>query len=90
MILDYIIYSYEHEDLIVKVKSLTQETVTDVAKLSLLLDKTFKDTLKTLKYVFAALDSVKIKFDALQTTIHEKIEDFKTIVVSTLTQFLKP
>ncbi|KAK4367054.1 hypothetical protein RND71_014934 [Anisodus tanguticus] len=63
---------------------------TDVAKLKMLLEKTSKDALKTLKNIFSMLDYVDIKFDALQTTIHEKIEDFKIVVVSTLTYFLKP
>ncbi|KAJ8538284.1 hypothetical protein K7X08_014824 [Anisodus acutangulus] len=71
-------------DLLVKVKSITQKIGIDVAKFRMLLEKTSKDVLKTLKHVFSALDSVEIKFDALQTTIHETFEYFKNIVVATL------
>ncbi|KAJ8552811.1 hypothetical protein K7X08_020204 [Anisodus acutangulus] len=77
------------QDLLFKVKFVTQETCIDVSKLKMLLEKTSKDALKTLKNVFSALDSVEIKFDALQATIHEKIEDFKNDVVETLMHFLK-
>ncbi|KAJ8555793.1 hypothetical protein K7X08_013289 [Anisodus acutangulus] len=43
------------QDLIVKVKSVTQKTCTDVAKFRMLLEYTSKDAFKPLKHVFSAL-----------------------------------
>ncbi|KAJ8554365.1 hypothetical protein K7X08_025043 [Anisodus acutangulus] len=78
------------QDLLVKVKYVTQETCTDVAKPKIRLERTSKDALKTLKNILSVLDSVEFKFGTLQATIHENIEDLKNVVVATLTHFLKP
>ncbi|KAJ8574372.1 hypothetical protein K7X08_026177 [Anisodus acutangulus] len=57
-----------------KIKDVTKETSSDVAKIWIVLKKTSQDALKTLKNVFASLDSVEIKFDVLYETIRDKLK----------------